>query len=79
MEDFCLSIEDDSLREKMINGIKRKGAFGNFKNNIFEYDIEKDWYRFRKSAYKKIAVCWCENNDIPYNDNVIIEEPEISD
>ena len=63
----------------MFDTIKRKGAFGNFRYNILEYGIEKDWYRFRESAYKKIAVRWCEENDIPYNDDIIVKEPETSE
>ena len=77
MEDFCLSLEDERLRDKMFNAIKRKGAFGNFKYYILEHNIEKDWYRFRESAYKEIAVGWCEDNDIQYNDDVVVKEPEI--
>jgi len=66
MEKFCLSLNDEELSDKMYHAIKEKGAFRRFKDNIYEYGIEEDWYRYRREAFKRIAINWCEDNNIPY-------------
>lgn len=66
MERFCLSIEDDDLREIMYSSIKGSGAFRRFKENIFTYAIENDWYKYRDAAYKEIAIEWCKDNNIEF-------------
>ena len=66
MEKFCLSINDDELRDIMYYSIKGSGAFRRFKDNIYHYDIEEDWYKFREEAFREIAVEWCEYNNIPF-------------
>lgn len=66
MERFCLSIEDDKIRNFMYSGIKGRGAFRNFKNNIHRYGLADAWYNYRDEAIKQIAIDWCEFNNIPY-------------
>ncbi len=66
MEDFCLSLEDEPLRDKMYRSIKGKGAFRRFKDNIFEHGIEQKWYQYRTEEFKRIAMDWCEENNLPY-------------
>jgi hypothetical protein len=69
MEDFCYSIEDDKLRNKMCQVINGRGAFRRFKDNIRYYGIEEDWYKFKEEGLKEIAIKWCKDNDIEYEDN----------
>ena len=66
MEDFCLSLDDENLKDKMYRSLKGKGAFRRFKDNIFEYGIEQNWFQYRREAFKRIAINWCEENNIPY-------------
>jgi len=66
MESFCLSIDDDNLQDIMYNSLKGSGAFRRFKNNIHRYHIEETWYNYRDEAIKKIAIEWCEDNEIKY-------------
>ena len=68
MEDFCYDVEDEELSAKLLNRIRGRGAFRNFKDAIHEYGIADDWYAFRAAAFKQIAVDWLEENDIPYTD-----------
>jgi Uncharacterised protein family (UPF0158). len=68
MEEFCLSINDEGLRERMYYSIKGSGAFRRFKENIRKYGIEDDWYRFRDAKIKEIATEWCEYHKIPFID-----------
>ena len=66
MEKFCLSLNDEELSDKMYHSIKGKGAFRRFKDNIYECGIEEDWFKYRREAFKRIAIDWCEDNNIPY-------------
>lgn len=35
-------------------------------DNIHRYNIAGHWYKFRDEALKRIAVEWCEDNEISY-------------
>ena len=66
MEDFCRSVVDDKIRERLLDKIRGQGAFRRFKDAIRNYGIEEEWYRFRQEELEKIAVDWLEANQIPY-------------
>ncbi|MGH7801737.1 MAG: UPF0158 family protein [Nitrososphaerales archaeon] len=68
LEKFCLSINDEELREQMYYSIKGSGAFRRFKENIRKCGIEDDWYRFRDAKMKEVAMEWCEYHKVPYID-----------
>ncbi|MBW2370657.1 MAG: hypothetical protein JRH15_22525 [Deltaproteobacteria bacterium] len=68
MEAFCLSLDDENLKDKMYRSIKGGGAFRRFKDNIYEYGIEQNWFQYRREAFKRIAIDWCEENNIPYTE-----------
>jgi hypothetical protein len=68
MERFCFTVEDDALCRRLLNSIRGPGAFRYFKDTIYEYGIEQDWYAFRKQAFKEIAIEWLESHQIPYTD-----------
>ncbi len=68
MENFCLSLDDEKLKGKIYGSIKGSGAFRRFKDCIFEYGIEKNWFQYRREALKRIAIDWCEGNGIPYTE-----------
>jgi hypothetical protein len=68
MEDFCRSFEDQRISEKLSGAIKGRGAFGRFKDNIVRLGIEDRWYKYKDEALKRIAIKWCEENNIDYID-----------
>lgn len=68
MERFCLSIEDAEMSDTFYGLIKGRGAFGRFKNAIHEYDIADDWYKYRNDALKEVAIEWCQENDIEFDE-----------
>jgi hypothetical protein len=70
MERFCLSIPNDTISNVLLDMIRGSGAFRRFKDLIYRYDIEKDWYQFRDEAYKEIAVSWLESNGFAYTDDM---------
>ncbi|MHC2995299.1 MAG: hypothetical protein IBV53_07360 [Candidatus Atribacteria bacterium] len=54
------------ISDILYDSIKGRGAFRRFKNNIYKYNLEEDWYRFRDEAIKQITIEWCEDNGINY-------------
>jgi hypothetical protein len=66
MERFCLSLDDEQLRDKMYYSIKGSGAFQRFRDNIHMHGIEKDWFEFRKQWLHTIATEWCESNELEF-------------
>lgn len=68
MEDFCHSVEDEEMSNRLLGAIKGKGAFRYFKDMIHEHGIADEWYAFRDEAFEEIAKDWCKSNGIPYID-----------
>ena len=68
MEDFCRSVEDRRISEELSDGIRGRGAFRRFKDGIVRLGIEDRWYKFKNEALKKMAIEWCEDNNIDYID-----------
>jgi len=66
MRRFCYTIEDEVLREELLNAIHGSGAFRMFKDVLYRHDIEKDWFAFKEEAFREIAIHWCEENEIEY-------------
>jgi hypothetical protein len=66
MERFCLSVEEEELRDRLLYCIQGSGAFRRFKDAIHEYGIADRWYKFRQEALEEIAVEWLESNNIDY-------------
>jgi hypothetical protein len=68
IEDFCYSIENEELSEELLYAIRGSGAFRRFKEKIYQYDIEDQWYDYKEQRYRKIAIEWCEENNIEYQE-----------
>lgn len=70
MERFCLSIPNKKTADVILSRMRGSGAFRRFKELIFQYEIEKDWYKFRDEALKEIAISWLENHGFAYADDM---------
>ena len=68
MERFCLSLEDPQMSELLQSRIKGSGAFSRFKDTLYQNGIQDDWFAYRNEAYKEIAVEWCQENNIEYEE-----------
>ena len=68
MERFCLSVNDSEMSNTLYSLIKGRGAFGRFKDAIHQYDIAEDWYNYRNNAIKEIAIEWCKENNIDFDE-----------
>ena len=70
MERFCLSVPDAKVSDVLLGKIRGSGAFRRFKDTIYQYGIEDDWFKYRDEAYKEIAITWLESNGITYSDDM---------
>ena len=70
MERFCLSFPNEKISDGLLYTIRGSGAFRRFKDAIYRYEIEADWFKFRDEAYKEIAISWLESEGFVYNDDM---------
>ena len=68
MERFRLSLDDPEISDVLYGSIKGSGAFRRFKDAIHEYGVADDWHSYRNDALKEIAIEWCQENDIEFED-----------
>jgi hypothetical protein len=66
MERFCLSVDDDDMRDDLCDAIRDRGAFRRFKDRVQAYGMVEAWYRYRDAGLREIAMAWCEAHGIPY-------------
>lgn len=66
MEDFIDSLEDSHIQNKLYRAINGRGAFRRFKDTIYYFGIEKEWFKYRDEAIADIARRWCKENKIDY-------------
>jgi hypothetical protein len=68
MERFCLSVDNEDMRDDLCDTIRGRGAFRRFKDRIQAYGMAEAWYRYRDAALREIAVAWCEAHSISYTE-----------
>ena len=69
MEQFINDLLTGSTRDELAGCIHGKGAFRRFKESLRYHGTEQAWYDYRNSAYREIAVEWCESNRFAYFEN----------
>lgn len=67
MEEFICSLPEGIVQDELERGICGRGAFRRFKDLVYRFGIEKEWFAFRDQEYKKIAIQWCERHNIEYD------------
>jgi hypothetical protein len=77
MEKFCLFVSDEKISNVLLSKIRGSGAFRRFKDTIYQYGIEEDWFKFKDEAYKEIAVSWLESRGFAYTDDMNRREKNI--
>jgi hypothetical protein len=66
MESYSYSLGDAALSAACVDAIHRRGAFRNFKNVLSRNGLLNSWYTFRGEALRRIAIEWCEENEIAF-------------
>jgi hypothetical protein len=68
MENFCYSLDNQRRKDTLLDAIRGKGAFRRFKDKISDLGIGEKWYTYRDQSYKQIAIDWCRENDLEYEE-----------
>jgi hypothetical protein len=66
MEEFCRSVANPEISNRLLNTIRGSGAFRRFRGAIEALDLLQEWYDFRAAELERIAVGWLEENAIEY-------------
>ena len=66
MQEFSRSVESEEIGSELSRAIHGAGAFRNFKDTVRRLGIESAWFVFRAEALRRIALDWCEENQIAW-------------
>jgi len=68
MENFCTSLDKQEIGDILYDLISGSGAFRRFKDAIYKYGVEDEWNTYRDNAIKEIAIEWCRQNNIEFDE-----------
>ena len=68
VERFCMSLDNQKISDILYDLISGSGAFRRFKDAIHKYDIADDWYKYRNDELKEIAIEWCREHNIKFDE-----------
>jgi hypothetical protein len=71
MERFIETVRDESAANALYRAIKGRGAFRYFKDTLDDLGIREQWFAYRNQALKEMAVEWCNDNQIEYEDDCV--------
>ena len=66
MVDFLEEIDDKKLKERLIQGLNRKGPFGNFNFEVGNSDYKQQWFEFRQMKYEQYVKMQLEMHELPF-------------
>lgn len=69
MENFVYSLPAGATRQELVTAICGRGAFRRFRQGIRYHQIEQQWYVFQAQAYREIAIGWCQDESLEYEDD----------
>ena len=64
MENFIYELPVGKAQEVLEAAIRGKGAFRRFKDRLYDFDLQENWYRYRDACYEEVAREWCEQFEI---------------
>jgi len=68
MENFCTSLNKQEIGDILYDLISGSGAFRRFKDAVYKYGVEDEWFKYRDNAIKEIAIEWCRQYDIDFDE-----------
>lgn len=69
MENFVYSLPAGAAKQELVTAICGRGAFRRFKQGVHYHRIEQQWYAFQAQAYREIAIHWCQEERLEYEDD----------
>ncbi|MFR8233305.1 MAG: UPF0158 family protein [Clostridia bacterium] len=68
MEEFIETISNSNKRIQLENCMWQKGMYRKFKDKLIDIGLENDYYKFYDEKLKKIAIEWCKENNLEYEE-----------
>lgn len=68
MESFVEELPEGKLQNSLARAIRGRGAFGRFKDGIRRAGIEQQWYDYQAAEYRRIAIRWCRDENVQYEE-----------
>lgn len=69
MEDFIETVDDEQIAKHLAHAIRGSGAFRRFKDTLYHFGIQEQWFQYRTKAMKEFVIEWADENDIAYEDD----------
>ena len=67
MKNFAIH-QEEKIKHALLVALSKKSPYRRFKDEIKRKNVESQYYQWRSIAFKKIAIEWCEKNQIQYID-----------
>ena len=68
MEKFIETISDNNKKYQLENCMWQKGMYRKFKDKLIDIGLENEYYKFYDEKLKKIAIEWCKENNLEYEE-----------
>ena len=68
IEEYIGNIKNEYIQEELEESFYGRGKYRRFKDSLRKYRIEDDYYNFREKYLKDIAIEWCKENNIEYEE-----------
>ena len=68
MEEFAQGLEKVNMRNGLLGCLHRKGMYRMFKDKLYDYGIQEKYFEFYREKLKEIAIVWCNENNLKYEE-----------
>lgn len=68
MEEFIETISDSNIKYQLGNCMWQKGMYRKLKDKLIYIGLEKEYYQFYDEKLKEIAIEWCKENNLEYEE-----------
>lgn len=68
MEEFIEKVSNFNKKRQLENCMWQKGMYRKFKDKLIEIGLENDYYKFYDEKLKEIAIEWCNDNNLEYEE-----------
>ena len=68
MRRFALYEVDPKVTDELLDAIHGRGAFRRFKEAIHRLGVAEQWYDYRETELRQIAIDWCESHGLEYEE-----------
>lgn len=72
MEDFAESVKAPKIQARLFRALQKRHPFSNFKDQVYDEDLEKEWFAYKDKRMNEYAEAWLKENEVVYKDGQLI-------